>query len=234
MGTGKRAGAAAWANVDGARAARRDRAAATWIAWCLVLALGCSKKDPEPAAPGAEAAAPTPTPSAAPSATVASPGGDAGDEPVDPSTPAGALNLSERFAREAQSRPKGIVRAEDVFEAFKAAGATFETPKQHLGSFFKASYCVGTKNPDTAFVIDLCEYPDAKAAKEGKAMSQKSLAAITGRQLYVNGGTMLTLRLGKETPENLALAKKLAGVFAKLKPAPPPAAAPAPAASAKH
>jgi hypothetical protein len=202
------------------------RAAAAWLA-CLACAAACTKKDPEPTpAPSVEAApsAASVEPSAAPSAPVAAPAGDGGAEAVDPSTPVGALNLTERFAREAQSRPAGAVRAEDVFEAFKAAGATFEPPKQHLGSFFKANYCVGAKNPDTAFVIDLCEYADAKAAKEGKAMSLKSLAAITGRQLYLNGATLLTLRLGKETPENLALAKKLAAVFAKLKPAPAPAA----------
>jgi hypothetical protein len=208
------------------------RAALAWLA-LVAFAAACTKKDPEPTTAPSVEAAPSAAPSAAgstgpaPSASVAAPEGDGGV--VDPSTPVGALNLTERFAREAQSRPTGIVRAEDVFEAFKAAGATFETPKQHLGSFFKASYCVGAKNPDTAFVIDLCEYPDAKAAKEGKAMSLKSLAAITGRQLYLNGATLLTLRLGKETPETLALAKKLAAVFAKLK----PATAPAPSSSAK-
>ncbi len=232
MGNGERA-AATWAG------SRRPpaRVALAWIA-VLAFAPACTKKDPEPTTAPSVETAPSAAPSAsapapAPSATVATPEGDGGVGPVDPSTPVGALNLTERFAREAQSRPTGIVRAEDVFEAFKAAGATFEAPKQHLGSFFKASYCVGAKNPDTAFVIDLCEYPDAKAAKEGKAMSLKSLAAITGRQLYVNGGTMLTLRLGKETPENLALAKKLAAVFAKLKPAPAAAAAPSSSAKAR-
>lgn len=225
MGNGQRAGAARSAGSGRTPA----RAALAWLA-LVAFAAACTKKDPEPTTAPSVEAAPSAAPSSpapAPSASVATPEGDGGG--VDPSTPVGALNLSERFAREAQSRPTGTVRAEDVFEAFKAAGATFEPPKQHLGSFFKASYCVGTKNPDTAFVIDLCEYPDAKAAKEGKAMSLKSLAAITGRQLYLNGATLLTLRLGKETPENLALAKKLAAVFAKLK----PAAAAAPSSSAK-
>lgn len=122
------------------------------------------------------------------------------------------------------------MRAEDVFDAMKGVGATFGSPKQHVGSVYKAKYCAEVVNTTEDYFIDVCEYEDAKSGKEGFKLLQ-AFSLAPGREVHQNGATVLTIRVGKATPENKALGKKMVDAFSKLKPALKPA--PAPSASGK-
>jgi len=195
---------------------------------CLVLLSACDKKDSSSSSPLPTASAPASAsvtmPSAEPSSAKSAP-------VVEDNVPVGAMGLDERLRAEAKTRPSGTITAESGFAAMKEAGALLDTPKQHLGSVWKANYCTAAINAAEDFVVDFCEFSDPKTAKESLDMAKKGFSSIPGREVHQNGATLLTLRVGKPTPENKALAKKLVDAFAKLKA--PPKAAPAPSASAK-
>lgn len=147
-------------------------------------------------------------------------------------TPDSYLALGERFAKEASSRPTGIVTADQVIDAWKAAGVTLREQRQHLGTPFHASYCVGAKLGKDVHT-SLCEYKTEAVAREGVEISGKAIN-IPNRKVYRNGQTMLVVRVGDPSvAEDAALAAKLADTFKAQKPAPaaaqPPAAAAAPA-----
>jgi hypothetical protein len=196
-------------------------AACTW----LLLLSACDKKE-------APSGSPLPSPSASASASVAVvavPSAEASSAKVAPvvedNVPVGAMGLDERLRAEAKTRPSGTITAESGFAAMKEAGALLDTPKQHLGSVWKANYCTAAINAAEDFVVDFCEFADSKVAKESLDMAKKGFSSIPGREVHQNGATLLTLRVGKPTPENKALAKKLVDAFAKLK-APPKTPAP--------
>jgi hypothetical protein len=179
----------------------------------LVLA-ACTKSDPP--SPTASSAPSSSSSAAAPLANEARDAGDTRDAaPLELSE--AMLGLGPRLAAEAKSRPRGAVPAEDVFEMAKSAGASLDAPKQHLAAAWKAAYCIASQNPAEDFVVDVCEYADEKAAREGEGISKKGFSNIPGREVHRSGATLLTLRVGKPSPENKALAAKIVEGFAKLK-----------------
>lgn len=192
------------------------------IVWVGLLS-GCDKKEPAPpsedaasATPSAEATSPVDA-SANTSAETDGGHADAGEL-----TLGDMLGLGPRLAAEEKSRLPGGIRAEDVLATMKEAGAKLDPPKQHLASVWKALYCTAAIDPAEDFVVDVCELRDEKTAKETEATSRKGFGAVPGREVHRNGATLLTLRAGKPTAENKALAKKLAEAFAKMKPKPAP------------
>lgn len=190
------------------------------LALFALVTFGCDSKKPVEPTP-ADASSPVPSTAALASAMVADDAGavangDAGA--VDSGLTIGdMLGLGPRLAAEEKTRTGAGVRAEDVLAMAKDAGATFDAPKQHLGSVWKALYCTAAVNPVEDFAIDVCEFRDEKTAKEGEATSKKGFGATPGREVHRNGTTMLTLLVGKPTPPNVALAKKIAEGFAKMK-----------------
>lgn len=119
--------------------------------------------------------------------------------------------------KEAANRPTGTPRVEDVYAAITKAGFALEEQQQHLASPFKASYCVGAKTkPDIA--LSVCEYPNADVAQKGKAESEK--IRILNRELFLNGATTLTVRLGEKNEDSDAAKKKIVEAFSKVQ-APP-------------
>lgn len=181
----------------------------------LVVVAACSKSDP-PSPPPSSAPSSSSSSSAAPLASDARDAGDARDAaPLELSE--AMLGLGPRLAAEAKSRPRGAVPAEDVFDMAKSVGASLDAPKQHLAAAWKAAYCIAAQNPAEDFVVDVCEYVDEKAAREGEGISKKGFSNIPGREVHRSGATLLTLRVGKPSPENKALAAKIVEGFAKLK-----------------
>jgi len=188
---------------------------------CALLALACSKPNSEPA----------PSTSSSTTGAPALPSGTPTDQNqatnVDPKTapppPSAGMSMGEIFGSEA-NRPAGAIKTEDVVDAFTKAGATVRDQKQHLGSSFKARYCMGVKTGEDIH-ISICEYDNEKIAEEGKETSAKLFAKVPNRTLHRNGQTTLTMRLGQNTPADQVLAKKLVEAFNGLK-SPPPAPAP--------
>lgn len=190
-----------------------DMALRRLAALALLVVAACTKSDP-PSPPAS--AAPSSSSSAVPLASEARDAGDARDAaPLELSE--AMLGLGPRLAAEAKSRPRGAVPAEDVFDMAKSAGASLDVPKQHLAAAWKAAYCIASQNPAEDFVVDVCEYADEKAAREGEGISKKGFSNIPGREVHRSGATLLTLRVGKPSPENKALAAKIVEGFAKLK-----------------
>ncbi len=132
--------------------------------------------------------------------------------------PSAFRSVPERFAAEAQKRPSGTVRVEDATAAFRKAGFDVKEEKQHLASIYQALYCVGAKAKGEEISFSVCEYADEAGATAGKALNDKSFAAIDNRTTYRNGGTTLTILESKKTPPNDAAVKKLVDTFAALKP----------------
>lgn len=180
----------------------------------FVVLSACTKADPPP--PPSASPAPSSSSSVAALTNEARDAGDVRDAaPLELSE--AMLGLGPRLAAEAKSRPRGAVPAEDVFDMAKSLGASLDTPKQHLAAAWKAAYCIAGQNPAEDFVVDVCEYADEKAAREGEGISKKGFSNIPGREVHRSGATLLTLRVGKPSPENKALATKIVDGFGKLK-----------------
>lgn len=181
------------------------------VSLAFVVLAACSKADPPP-----PPASPAPSSSVSSLSVEARDAGDGRDAaPLELSE--AMLGLGPRLAAEAKARPHGAVPAEDVFAMAKSVGASLDAPKQHLAAAWKAAYCIAGQNPAEDFVVDVCEYVDEKAAREGEGISKKGFSNIPGREVHRSGATLLTLRVGKPSPENKALATKIVDGFAKLK-----------------
>jgi hypothetical protein len=192
---------------------------ASLLAWGLAFGVaGCSNcgssgsgsSSTSTASVAATPTSTTPPPRPAVPASDASLGGPANPEDR-------LLDLQGRFVKEAANRPTGTPRVEDVYGAIAKAGFPLEEQQQHLASPFKASYCVGAKTkPDIA--LSVCEYPSVEIAQKGKAESEK--IKILNRELFLNGATTLTVRLGDENVDSEAAKKKIVEAFSKVQPPP--------------
>jgi len=162
--------------------------------WVLVLLglVGCSK----PAAPSAEQQARART-REKPTAPLA-------ENPRD---------VAALFRVEADSRPSGTVRAEDVFEAFRRAGLEIHEQRQHLGRPYGARYCVGAKS-GRELALSVCEYVDVDAARSGAEASRK--IPLARREIRLNRATSLTVRQIASTPQSAALAARFFAEFGKV------------------
>lgn len=118
------------------------------------------------------------------------------------------------FKTEADNRPTGTIKAEDVLAAFRKDGVELDKVRQHLGRPYGARYCVGAM-AGTAVAISVCEYIDPDAANAGAEASRKLVLA--NREIQINQSTSLTVREVEKTPAADALAKKLFESFGKLK-----------------
>lgn len=109
--------------------------------------------------------------------------------------------LAGRLQYEAEHRPTGTTRADDVFVALAAAGLTVEDTKQYLGLTAAAAYCAGGRTTD-GLAIAICEYPDAAAAAAGRDRVVARFPVGAGRRITVRGATTLTTT----APDDTALA----------------------------
>jgi hypothetical protein len=129
-----------------------------------------------------------------------------------PSTPPAPSHLSlvERLAREAAGRPGARVSAERVHDAI---GAPIERWKQVLASPVQARFCMAGQTPGGVGVA-VCEYESAAAAARGLSYSRATFdRLVPGRQLSLNGQTLLTLT----APPSLAgETQRLAAAFTAL------------------
>jgi hypothetical protein len=123
--------------------------------------------------------------------------------------PEPALSLVERLTREAGTRPAARVPAERVHAGLGA----IERWKQVLASPIQARFCMAGQTAGGVGVA-VCEYEDAAAAARGLSYSRATFdRLIPGRQLSLNGQTLLTLTA---PPELAGETHRLAAAFAAL------------------
>ena len=165
------------------------------IALTFVLTAACSAR---PALPS-----PPPPPSApAPVAT--------------PSAAEAPLGLYERLAREAATRPPGVIAAETVATALSAAGVPLGAPKQVLARPLGARYCALARTA-AGLVVSVCEFDDDAQAARGVDLSHRTFdRLIPGRRLTHKRGTLLTLTMGTPDAKRAAEATRAESVFAAL------------------
>ncbi|MBX3191350.1 MAG: hypothetical protein KF819_30410 [Labilithrix sp.] len=178
----------------------------------VALAPACSKSG-DPSAVGSATAT---TASVAP-ATSASTAPSVEPAVAVSATPTAYMSISERFASEAEKRPTGVPRVEDVMAALEKQGVRLREIKQHLGSPFQAAYCMGLQTGDDVH-MSICEYRSEKAAIDGRQTSLDALKMVPARQIARNGGTTLTIRVGNPSPANEALVKTILKAFEGVKP----------------
>jgi hypothetical protein len=122
------------------------------------------------------------------------------------------LPLPARLAREAQSRPAGTPRAEEVMAALGRGGLSLERPQQVLGSTIGAAFCASAATI-RGTAVAVCEFTSEEIARRGLAYSRRTFdRLIPGRSLAVNRKTLLTVTRAEADDEvQTALA-----VFARL------------------
>ncbi len=173
------------------------------LALLSVSVAACEKKKPAPAAPEP---APTPVP--------AQPSG-VRREKANLGPDGEPMTLMGRLTYEAQHRPTGVLKAEDVVAALKEAGIELSRPQQVLALAVRAAYCVaGASKAGTGVAV--CEYASEAEAVEGRKYSLEKMAGVKNRLLSVRRGTLLTVTTTVEPPESDVEAKKIVGVFEKL------------------
>ena len=132
-------------------------------------------------------------------------------EPPAPDPEVLRLPLGERLAREANARPPGAVRVEQVLSALERGGITVARRRQVLATTLGAAYCASAVTT-TGVALSLCEYPAADVARRGLEYSRRTFdRLIPDRRLLVNGQTLLTV-----TPAATAEARAAAAIFAAL------------------
>jgi hypothetical protein len=188
----------------------------------VLVSLGiaaCSKapKETDPPTPTVQSAVAPASASAAPSAVATPSSSNAYRLP--PNTPSAFLPLGDRFAVEANDRPKNTARVEDVVAAMKAKGVPVKELQQHLASPFEAKYCMGVE-VDVDIHLSICEYADEKTATSGREASLKAFSTVPGRSIYRNGATTLTVREGTKNAVNDATVAKMLNAFQDVKPPP--------------
>lgn len=155
---------------------------------------------------------PTPLPASQPAA----PEEAAAVAPVPPAGVEGPLTLNERLAREAASRPSGVLSAETIAAKLSAAGVPIGALKQVLARPLGARYCALARTA-SGLVVSLCEFDDDAQAARGVDLSRKTFdRLIPGRRLAHRRGTLLTLSLGAPDPTRFAEGARAEAVFATL------------------
>jgi hypothetical protein len=121
------------------------------------------------------------------------------------------LPLPARLAREAQSRPGGTPRSEEVLAALTRNGLAALRVQQVLGSTIGASFCVsGATARGTGLAV--CEFASEEIARQGLSYSRQAFdRLVPGRTLALNRKTLLTV-----TRANDAEAQTALSVFARL------------------
>jgi len=120
------------------------------------------------------------------------------EAPPAPPVPAPAaggerLTLVERLTREAESRPAGALRAEDVASAFQRAGIDLPPMKQVLARTVGARFCMSSLTA-AGLGVAVCEFTDDGEAARGLDYSRRTFdRLIPDRRLVRNHRTVLTL-----------------------------------------
>jgi hypothetical protein len=126
------------------------------------------------------------------------------------------LSLNERLAREAASRPPGVIAAETVAAALSTAGVPVGALKQVLARPLGARYCALARTA-SGLVVSVCEFADDAAAARGGDLSRRTFdSLIPGRRLTHRRGTLLTLTVGAPDARRSAEAARAETVFAAL------------------
>jgi hypothetical protein len=121
-------------------------------------------------------------------AAVAAPPPPAAAAPAD-----GRLDLGQRLAREAASRPGGGLRVEAVASALAGAGLTLGPLHQVLGRTVGARYCASARSP-AGSALALCEFADEGEAARGLDYSRATFdRLVPGRRLLRARNLTLTL-----------------------------------------
>jgi hypothetical protein len=161
----------------------------------LIVACHARPTPPSPAPP----LTPAPAPAAAAPAAV--------EEP---------LTLNERLAREAASRPPGVIPAERVAAALSSGGVPIGSLRQVLARPVGARYCALGRTA-SGLVVSVCEFDDDAQAARGVDLSRRTFdRIIPGRRLVHKRGTLLTLTLGAPDSKRSAEGARAETVFAAL------------------
>lgn len=170
----------------------------------VALATACSKRE-RPSEAQAISSATVTSATVVPALAVAAPASE-------------GMSIEQRFASESANRPTGptTLRAERALEEFSSVGATMREARQHLGAPFGAKYCVGARTGDDVH-LSVCEYDGDERAADGARRSKTAFAGVENRRVERNGATTLTVRLGKRTAADEALARKIVDAFATMK-----------------
>jgi hypothetical protein len=138
--------------------------------------------------------------------------------PLRPGSTASGIDLSKlagQLKKESETRPKGIISVEQVWEALDKVDIKVERKKQILGLPVAASYCADARTSDKIVVI-VCEYRSAREAEEGKRMTEDKYRAMNPNAIRrVNGGTVLTIVAGGN-PAQTAHIDKIVETFSAL------------------
>jgi hypothetical protein len=124
------------------------------------------------------------------------------------------LPLPARLAREAQSRPTGTPRLEEVIAALTRNGLAVERVQQVLGSTIGASFCASAATRQGTGVA-VCEFASEDIARRGMSYSRQIFdRLIPGRTLALNHKTLLTVTRARA--EGDGEAQTALSVFARL------------------
>ncbi|MBF5043784.1 hypothetical protein FGE12_15410 [Aggregicoccus sp. 17bor-14] len=164
------------------------------LASLLVPLLLSACQRPAPAEPAAAAEAPAPR--AAPAA-----------EPLPPL-------LALRLAQEAEARPTGTPRAEEVLAALQRAGLHLGEHQQYLASASGARYCYGARS-QRGLRLSVCEYGDVASARAARQRVLRALGSPE-RAVLLNRATTLQLQRPVGSPDAEAEARTAAQAFQKL------------------
>jgi hypothetical protein len=163
-----------------------------------ILIAACHTRATQPSPP----APPSPSAPPAPAAVRAAP-----EEP---------LTLNERLAREAATRPSGVISTEAVAVALSTAGVPIGSLKQVLARPLGARYCALARTP-SGLVVSLCEFDDDALAARGVDLSRRTFdRLIPGRRLAHKRGTLMTLTVGAPDAARSAEVARAEAVFARL------------------
>jgi hypothetical protein len=172
----------------------------------VFMAVGCSRHDKEGETSGVNAA--TSAAASASSAVLPLASASASGAPV-------PVLFGPKLAQEAQGRPTGTPKAEDVLAAITTAGVALEHQAQHVATTIGAHFCIGATSP-TGLRISACEYDTEAAAAAGRDMSAKVFAKVEHRDITLNKKTTLTIGQAPYTPESQAAHDKAVAAFKTL------------------
>jgi hypothetical protein len=123
--------------------------------------------------------------------------------------------LPDRLAREAATRPSGVIAVEAVMAALRGAGIPIGASRQVLARPIGARYCALARTP-AGLVASVCEFEDDGQAARGVDLSRRTFdPLIPGRRLVHKRGTALTLTAGGD-PGRSAQAARAEAAFAAL------------------
>ena len=128
----------------------------------------------------------------------------------------GRLNLGQRLAREAATRPGGGLRVEAVASAFAGAGLRLGPLQQVLGRTVGARYCASARSP-AGSALALCEFADEAEAARGLDYSHATFdRLVPGRRLLRARNLTLTLTPADAGPRFADEAARAASILAAL------------------